>query len=86
MWIYARYITMWSNRFITNSGIVGSVWELKLPFYSPYSMFLTCFQVPRPIGTGPENILVFGVHRSAVLAIEDAPVAMSQCMHNTIDR
>ena len=49
-------------------------------------MFLTCVRVSRPIGTGSGNSLVFGVHRSVTLAIENAPVEITQCMHNKIDR
>ena len=29
---------------------------------------------------------MFGVHRSVALAIENAPLTMTQCMHNKIDR
>ena len=49
-------------------------------------MFLTCFQVPRPIRIGSGNVLVPGVHRSVALAIENAPVYIIVCMHNKIDR
>ena len=48
-------------------------------------MFQTYFRVPRPIGTWPGNILVFGVHRSVALTIENAPVEITQCMHNEIE-
>ena len=85
MWIYARYITTWSNKFIKSLGIAGSIWELKVPLYSPYTMFMTCFWVPRPIRTGSGNVLVFGVYRSVALTIENAPVEITQCMHNEIE-
>ena len=86
MWIYTRYITMWSNKFIRNLGIVGSVWELKVPLYGPYTMFLTCFRVHRSIGTGSGNILVSGIHRGIALAIENALVEVTRYMHNESDR
>ena len=68
-----------------NLGIVGSVWKLKLPLDSPYNMFQTYFRVPRHIGAWPGNILVFGVHRSVALTIENAPVETTRCMHNEIE-
>ena len=49
-------------------------------------MFLTCFQVPRPIGTGSGNVLVPEVHKSVALVIENVPVELTQCMHSEIDR
>ena len=49
-------------------------------------MFLTCFRVPRPIGTRPGNILVFGVYRSVALAIENALAEITRCMHDKIGR
>ena len=70
---------------LKNLGIVGSVWKLKVPLYSPYTMFPTCLQVPRPIRTGSGNILVFGVQISVALAIENALVEITPCMHNEIE-
>ena len=58
-------------------GIFGSVWELKEPLYNPYTMSPTCFQIPRPIGTGLVNILVFVVYKSIALAIENALVEIT---------
>ena len=49
-------------------------------------MFTTCLQAPRPIETGSGNILVFGVHISVALAIENVPVEITRCMHNRMDR
>ena len=57
-----------------NLGIVGSIWELKVTLYGLYTMFLTCFQVPRPIRTGLGNVLVPGVHKSVASAIANVLV------------
>ena len=76
---------MTSNKFMKNLGIVGSIWELKVQFCSLYTMFPTCFQVPRPIGTGSGNVLVPGVHKSVVLVIENVPIEITQYMHSEIE-
>ena len=49
-------------------------------------MFPTCFYVPRLIRTGSGNILVFRVHKSVTLAIENSLVRITTCIHNKIDR
>ena len=77
---------MWSNKFIRNPGIIGSVWELKVPLYVPYTMFPTCFRAHRFIRTGSGNILVSGIHKGIALAIEDASVDVTHYMHNKSDR
>ena len=77
---------MWSNKFIRNLEIVQYVWELKVPFYGPYTMFSTCFRAHRFIGTGSGNILVSGIHKGIALAIEDSLVEVTPHMHNKSDR
>ena len=68
---------MGSNKLIKYLGIVGSIWELKVLLYSLYTMFPTCFRVPRPIGTGSGNVLVPGVHRSVVSVMVNVPVGIA---------
>ena len=48
-------------------------------------MFLTCFQVPRPIRTGSGNVLMPGVHRSIVSVIENVLIEITQYMHSEIE-
>ena len=65
---------MRSNKSMKNLQIIGSIWELKVPLYSFYTMIPVCFQVPRLIGTGSGNVFVPGVYKSVVSAIENVLV------------
>ena len=60
-----------------NLGIVRSVWELKPRLCIFCTMFLTCFQVPRPIGAESGNVLVPEVHRSVILVMVNVPVGIA---------
>ena len=84
--VYARHITIRSNKFMKNVGIVGSIWELELLLYGSYTMFPTCFQVPRPVRTVSGNSPVPRVYKSIVSAIASVTVGMAGYMYSKIER
>ena len=68
----------WSQVPSVNSGSLDTLCVVSCHLtYTLYTMFQTCFWVPRPIGTGSGNVLVPGVHRSVVLVMVNVPVGIA---------
>ena len=77
IWYYSCNNHLSSNKFMKNLKVFRSIWALNVPLTRLYSMFLTCFRVPRSIRTGL---------RSVILAMENVLIEMTRYIYSGIER